>query len=172
MRAYLGTAVKQARSAAAANVDAVLPEFSAGDRVLLHRPYTAHKLASHWSGPHTIVRRLADNVYLVRDYFMESEHATHVSRLRRFNMSRTTEEQIASMNVEEGWYIPVRVLEHRIRSGVLELHIRWAAHDQEEEDSWELATNVEHVSLVADYLQRQGLLPGRVSATGRSRKRG
>jgi hypothetical protein len=172
LRAYLGTAIKQARSAAAANADAVLPEFTAGDRVLLHRPYTAHKLASHWSGPHTVVRRLADNVYLVRDYFMESEHATHVSRLRRFNMSRTTEEQIASMNVEEGWYIPVRVLEHRVRNGVLELHIRWAAFDQEEEDSWELATNVEHVSLVADYLRGQGLLPGRVSATGRSRKRG
>jgi len=100
LRAYLGTAVKQARWAAAANTGAVVPVYNPGDRVLLHRPYTAHKLASHWSGPHTIVKRLADNVYLVRDYVMGSEHATHVSRLHRFNMSRTTDEQIAAMNVD------------------------------------------------------------------------
>lgn len=146
--------------------------FSPGDRVLLHRPYTAHKLASHWSGPHTIVRRLAD--YLVRDYFMGSEHAMHVSRLQRFNMSRTTEDQIAAMNVDEGWFIPASVLGHRVRDpdGVLELQIRWAALDQEE-DSWELATNVEHVSLVADYMRGHGLQSGRVpAASGRSRRRG
>lgn len=171
LRAYLGTAVNQARSAAAANVNAVVPVFNPGDRVLLYRPYTAHKLASHWSGPHTIIRRLSDNAYLIRDYFMESEHATHVSRLRRFDMSRTSDEQIATMNVEEGWYIPVRVLEHRSRDGVLELHIRWAALDQEE-DSWELATNVEHVSLVADYLREHGLQSERVPAKGRSKRRG
>jgi hypothetical protein len=81
LRAHLGTAVAQARSAAAANASAVIPVFVPGDRVLLHRPYVAHKFASHWSGPHTIVRHLSDNAYLVRDYSMESEHAIHGLRL-------------------------------------------------------------------------------------------
>ena len=157
LRAYLGTAIAQARSASAANARASVPKFKPGDRVLLHRPYSAHKLASHWSGPHTIVRPLTDNVYVVRDYFMESEHATHVSRLQLFNMSRTTEEQIASMNVSEGWFIPASVLEHRTRNGVLELRIRWASLDQEEE-TWETLPNVEHVQIVAEYLLAKGLV--------------
>jgi hypothetical protein len=165
LRSYLGTAVAQARSAAAANASAVVPVFEAGDRVLLHRPYTAHKLASHWSGPHTIVRRLTQNVYVVRDYVMESEHATHVSRLQRFDMSRTSEEQIAALNVPEGWLIPSMVLGHRTRAGVLELFIRWVGLDQEE-DSWVAAANVEHVSLVVDYLLAQGLTGGRVTRSG------
>jgi hypothetical protein len=168
LRAYLGTAVAQARSAAAANATAVVPVFKPGDRVLLHRPYVAHKLASHWSGPHTIVRRVSDNVYVVRDYVMESEHATHVSRLQRFDMSRTSEEQIAAMNVAEGWLIPLRVLEHRVRNGVLELHIVWIAMDQEE-DSWEPASNVEHVDIVGEYLLSRGLSAERVSRSRRPR---
>ena len=168
LRAYLGTAMAQARSAAAANANAVVPVFAAGDRVLLHRPYVAHKLASHWSGPHTIVRRVSDNVYVVRDYVMGSEHATHVSRLHRFDMSRTSEEQIAAMNVSEGWFIPLRVLEHRVRNGVLELHIVWIAMDQEE-DSWEPASNVEHVELVEQYLLARGLSTERSSRSRRIR---
>ena len=81
---------------------------------------------------------------------------------------RFTDEQIAALNVSEGWFIPAQVLKHRVRAGVLELLIRWVGYDQED-DSWESAANVEHVQLVSEYLQEHGIdaSSGRVSRRSR-----
>ena len=110
------------------------PSFGTGDFVLVWYP-PLNKFEPAYRGPFIIDSRRTDSWYYVRR--LVDKHNTnavpfevHVSRLRKFNMSRTDIDSLLTFNLDSSFGIVKGIKSHRaLADGSLEFEVLWADGD-------------------------------------------
>lgn len=131
--------------------------FTAGDHVLVHRD-APNRMLPHFAGPYVIDSVSADgNFVKLSKYVNKAEKMgpVHVSRLLRFDASRTTPREVSAYHLESGYYMVKRVVEHRVLANhTLEFHIEWEGTAV---TSWSPAVDLKKVTVVQEYCEAHGL---------------
>ena len=150
------------------------PTYAAGDLVLMWYP-KRDQFDIPYHGPFIIDSRRNDNWYLVRRLVDQGIHdakltEAHVSRLRRFNASRTTIDALLAFNLDSSFGIVSAITGHGVDAdGNAEFHVLWADGTTSRSPA-ELLTKVK---VFQDYVATHGItLPsGRAGprASGRAR---
>jgi hypothetical protein len=147
------------------------PVYNPQDLVLVWYP-SSHKLEPFYRGPYVIDSRRDANWYKVRrlvDIGVADADLSdiHVSRLRRFNASRTTIPQLLAHGLDDDFGIVAAVLGHRGTGKTLEYEIRWS----DDSVSFLAASSLGKVKLVHDYNATHGIEITNAGAA-RARKKG
>jgi transposase InsO family protein len=117
--------------------------YHVGDSVLvMHRDgQREHKLATVWRGPSKVRARLDENSYEVTDVLLGNSRRVHVTRMRPFDMTRTTEEAEAVAAAPEGTYIVKEILGHEWRGNELAVLVWWKGYPKAEA-TWQEASTL------------------------------
>jgi hypothetical protein len=137
-----------------------LPTFSPGDAVLVYY-HATHKWELSYRGPFIVHAKSDPSWYQVRK--LEDHDNTsaplidvHVSRLRLFNMSRTSIAKLLGDRLGPDFGIVTAVLSHRPGpDGALEFEVRW----QDDSTSFCSASALSRTTAFAAYVAAHGITP-------------
>jgi transposase InsO family protein len=129
--------------------------FSVGDSVALHYDTLENALGNYYRGPFRVTNRDGDfyvvNEILAHDALGKSVR-THVSRLLRYDMSRTTPDQIHQAKLPEGFYVVKDVLDGPRDDG--RFQVSWLHTDAL---TWEPSSALLGVAPYAKYCTARGI---------------
>jgi hypothetical protein len=178
-RALLATSVEQALTKRTYDASRATPNFTVGQWVLVH--YAApNRLMPWFQGPYQITSVRDDKNFVTARHFgtpTVDAGPFHVSRLKPFDMSRATREELTAFQIEDGNGVVIDVLGHRVLAdGTYEFHIKWLS--EQNLTSWLPSGGLRQVVRVINYCRAQGIpLPGTepkvaAAAAGRLNSRG
>jgi transposase InsO family protein len=143
--------VKQAYDAKRAHV-----EYTPGEYVLAHRADREHKLANTWQGPYTIKTKIRDNVYELADVLLDNTVQLHVSRIRPYNIERSSvDEEVLNM-LPEGQHIVKEVLAHKWERDELAVLVWWKGYPKEMA-TWQRGPTLTINTVYKEYCSKHGL---------------
>ena len=165
-RVHLATSLAQAMTKRRYDAARAVGDFRVGEWVLVHRT-APNRMLPHFTGPFQVTSVSGDGNFVgVRNFLEDAARPglVHISRLLRFNMSRTTVSDLAGFQLEEGSFVVDSVIEHRtLADGTAEFHIRWRDNPI---TSWESGVGIRKVTVVADYCARHGIAAVRPVVAG------
>ena len=124
--------------------------YEPGDWVLVFNDHTReHKLHSRWDGPCRVTAKRSDLTYLVYDPIMEKYSTQHVSKLRPFDMSRTTAHEQSKRLLPPDFLMVEAILAHRPNGDRLDFLVQY---DDGEEPAWQDAATLQRLDAFKAYV--------------------
>ena len=150
-----GSAVSQLATKLAYDASHTEASFSVGDYVLVHFPSRPHKFETFFRGPYKVGAIERDDIYVCEKLLdPTTTYRAHVSRLRPFDMSRSSEETEARRQLAEGYELVKDVTSHRETDDEgLELEVVWANGVT----AWAPASDLVKNRHAKDYASKNGL---------------
>ncbi len=90
-----------------------VPKFLIGDRVLVYFSTLKHKLETHWKGPYKIRSQLDENTYMIEEENSLRTSKMHVSRMRKFDDTRTNNDDLARYKLPDEFGLVEKIITHR-----------------------------------------------------------
>jgi hypothetical protein len=127
-RGTLASNLAQALTKNAWDAHAKQVNFKVGDQVLIHH-VAPNKMLPHFKGPYTVESVSNDKNFITVKHYAGAEAAIgpyHISRMIKFDGSRTDAEDLIGYQLEPGSYMIDSVIEHRqLADKSYEFHHRW-----------------------------------------------
>jgi hypothetical protein len=138
-----------------------LMQLDAGQHALVFYPARPDKMHAYWRGPYIVQKRDDDrNYYTVAelcDGSVGEPIEVHVSRLRKYDMSRTDLREEALKKLPEGYLLVTGVREHRAKKDYpteLEFMTTWS----DGTTTWEPATSVRRTEQFKEHVKKHRLI--------------
>lgn len=131
-------------------------EYKPEQMVLVRNESPADRSAPAWH-PHRVVEQLTAVTYLLEHPVTKRSFKAHVRRLRPYDASRTTEDDLVRLQLKEGEWLASHVTEHKFVRRYLHLHISWT--DAPDQPSWEPLSGVKALDCVKAYMTQHDLRP-------------
>jgi hypothetical protein len=137
-------------AAAAYNAQRTPVTFNIDSMVLVHYAKRGNKLCSHWRGPYHVDERINDNFYTLRDLY-GTLHRVHVSRMRPYDASRATEQDIEQVYLDDGSFLVDHIVRHRKQGSELQFFVSWVGFS-DDQNTWEPGTSLIKTTAFQDYV--------------------
>jgi len=144
--------------------------FAPGDKVRVYVPNRDNKLDRRWRYPYEIVKKVNDNVYVVRDMNLLKDQKMHVERIMPFDASRTSDDIELELLLPEGSSFVDKVLDHREDGKWYMFRVQWR-NEPAKDATWEYASNIKSVQAYLDYCAAHDLpTDGLVASKSKKKK--
>jgi hypothetical protein len=149
------------------------PKFKLGQKVLRLFDERDTKLDTYWQGPYVIVSDEGRNKYGVRRVLEDRVVFVHAERLRPFDDSRVTDNEIIAFarGMNSNWFVVESIVGHKMAGDTHMFRVKWKDYPSSE-NTWEPITGLSKLAAMRDYcrvhkLKMKDLLPSEDGETGK-----